>query len=867
MSRRQSPARSGPQPSMRSSAATRHVAPDAIQKAWESFARGDRAQAESLSRSILAAQPDHAGALSLLGILMAQAGRTQEAVKLLGLAAARLPNEPSAHNNHGSALRDAGRLPEALQCYDRAIALTPDYAEAHYNRAVVLHGLKRFTDALASYDRAIALQPDYAAAHNNRGVTLQELVLYQDAVTSYGRAIALQPDYAAAHNNKATALLRMGRLERGLESAEKAISIRQNFPEAHNNRGIALQKLGRLPEAVASYEHAISLRPDYADAFNNLGTVLREMERREEALTSFDRALALKPDYADAHNNRGIALRDMRRFEEALQAHQRAATLRADFAEAQLNCGAVLHDLRRFHEALESFQQALAANPQYGDAFRNQGLTLRELGRPEEALASYERALELSPEDGFLEGVVRHARMQLCDWTGRSAELERLGVAIECGRSVITPFAALSLFHSPRIQQKAASIWAREECRPAKSLPPLRPYPKHPKIRVGYFSADFRNHAVSALAAELFECHARSQFELTAFALGPDVRDEMRGRVERAFDRFIPAFDKDDEQIAALARSLEIDIAVDLGGYTQYARPLIFAHRAAPIQMSYLGYLGTMGAPFMDYLIADEVIVPPGQRRLYTEKIAYLPSYQVNDSKRPVSDRVFTRAELGLPPSGFVFCCFNASYKLSPETFHSWMRILAAAPESTLLLLGDNITTRQNLRREAVKSGIEPGRVVFAGRAAYADYMARYRVADLFLDTHPYNAGTTASDALWMGLPVLTYPGEAFASRVAASILTAIGLPQLIAADQAEYERLAAELANSPGRLQDIRRALAAARAGASLFDTPRFTRNLEALFRRMYERHHLGLLPEHLAPEPAAAAIPRDAATVGMQK
>lgn len=849
---------------MRSPPAMGAPPPEAIQKAWQSFSRGERGQAESLCRSILAPYPEHAGALSLLGILMAQSGRAPEAVDLLGRAAARLPNEPSAHQNYGSALRDAGRLSEALPCYDRALELAPGCAEAHYNRAVVLHGLGRFSEALAAYDRALALEPDHAAAHNNRGVTLQELELYQDAVTSYNRAIALKPDHAAAHNNRGTALLRIGRIERGLESAEKAISVRPDFPEAHNNRGIALQKLKRLDDAVASYDRAIRLRPAYAEAHNNRGTALRELGQLHEALAGFERALALKDDYAEAHNNRGVVLRALRQFEEALASHQRAVTLRPDFAEAHLNHGAILHDLRRFPEALESLQRALAADPQYVDAWRNQGLTLRELGRPEEALASYERALELSPEDGFLEGVCRHARMQICDWNGRAADLEQLAAAIDCGRTVITPFAALSLFDWPRIQRKVAGTWARQECRPAKKLPPLPQYRRHAKIRVGYFSADFRNHAVSALAAELFECHASSDFELTAFALGPDVHDELRGRVERAFDRFIPAFESDDAQIAALARSLEIDIAVDLGGYTNGARPLVFAHRAAPIQVSYLGYLGTMGASFMDYLLADEVIVPPGQRRFYGEKIAYLPSYQVNDSKRPVTDRVFTRVELGLPASGFVFCCFNASYKITPETFGSWMRILAAVPGSTLLLLGDNITTRQNLRREAVQSGIEPDRLAFAGRTAYGDYMARYRAADLFLDTHPYNAGTTASDALWMGLPVLTCPGEAFAARVAASIVTSAGLPQLVAADRADYERLAIELASDAGRLQEIRRVLAAARGGAPLFDTPQFARSLETLFRRMYERHHLGLLPEHLALEapPRASAAPTIGAT-----
>jgi len=822
----------------------------AIQQAWAHFAKGERSPAEAACRAILAREPDHAGALTLLGILMAQAGRAADAAQLLGRAAARMPNEPSAHNNYGNALRDLGRLADALPCYDRAVALQPGYAEAHYNRAVTLHDLKRFEDALAGYDRAIAAKPDYAAAYNNRGAALQELRRLQDAVASYDRAIALKPDYAAAYNNRGATLLRIGRAERALASSEQAIALQPDFAEAHNNRGIALQELKRFDEALASYDRAVSLLPGYAAAHNNRGTALRDLGRLEESLASHERALAINPDYAEAHNNLGIVLRALKRFDAALASHERAAAILPEYAEAHLNRGAILHDLGRFHEALESFQHALAVRSDYADAYRNQGLTLRELGRPEEALASYERALALSPGDRFLEGVCRHARMQICDWSGRAAELDELSVGIECGRPVITPFAALSLFDSLPLQRRSASIWAREECRPAQMLPPLRDYSAHPKVRIGYFSADFRNHAVSALAAELFECHDRSAFELTAFALGPDVHDGLRERVERAFDRFIPCFDKSDEQVAALARSLEIDIAVDLGGYTQHARPRIFAQRAAPIQVSYLGFLGSMGAPFMDYLLADEVIVPPGLRRHYSERIAYLPAYQVNDTRRTASDRVFTRAELGLPPTGFVFCCFNASYKITPDTFGSWMRILAATPGSSLLLLGDNNAARQNLRRQAARSGVEPARLVFAARIPYGDYLSRYRAADLFLDTHPYNAGTTASDALWVGLPVLTYAGETFAARVAASLLTSVGLSELVTESRAGYERLAIGLAADPDRLAATRQVLAAARCGAALFDTPRFTRSLEALYRRMHERHRLGLLPEDLAPE-----------------
>lgn len=850
MSRRQSPARSGSPPVARTPAQT--LSPAAIQKAWESFGRGERGPAEALCRSILASQAEHAGALTLLGIILAQAGRTEEAAQLLGRAAERLPNDASAQNNHGSVLRDLGRHVNALGAYERALAIKPDYMEAHYNRAVVLQDLGRLEEAIAGYDRALALKPGHPAAHNNRGVALQGLERFQDALASYDRAVALSPDYVAAHNNRGATLFALNRLEEALASHGRAIALQPGFADAHNNHGVALRELKRLQEAVASFDRAIAADPRHAQAHNNRGVALKELGRLPEALASYDRAIAAKGDYAEAHNNRGLVLREFNRLEEALTSFAHAAAAHPGYPDAFLHHGATLHDLHRFHEALASHGRALELKSDWAEAYCNQGHTLHELGRPDEALASYERALVLAPAQKFLRGTLQHARMHLCDWRGLASERAALSIAIVTGRAAISPFRVLSLFDSPALQRRAAAIWTREECGPALVPPPaFKPHPHHDRIRVGYFSADFRNHAVSALAAELFETHDRSAFELTAFSLGPDARDGLRARVEPAFDRFVSVSGQSDEQIAALARGLEIDIAVDLGGYTHHARPRIFAWRAAPIQASYLGYLGTMGADFMDYLLADEILVPREKRRHYAEKIAYLPSYQANDGRRAASDRTFTRAELGLPAGGFVFCCFNANYKLTPETFASWMRILAAVPDSTLLLLAGSQAARQNLRQHAIDSGVDPKRLVFAGKVPYADYLARFRAADLFLDTLPYNAGATASDALWAGLPVLTCAGEAFAARMGASLLTAVGLPELIAPDYPAYERLAIELARRSDRLASIRARLAEARSSAVLFDTPRLTRSLEALFRRMYDRHRLGLLPEHLLLEP----------------
>lgn len=825
----------------------------AIQQAWALFGQGERAQAEALARATLAQHGEHAGALTLLGILMAQARRTEEAADLLGRAAARLPQEPTAHNNHGNALRDLGKHLSALGCYERALALKPDYAEAHFNQGLTLQDLGRHDEALASYDRAIALKPDYASAWNNRGTLLRGQRRLEEALESYDRALRAASAHADAHNNRGVVLQDLERYEEALSSHERALAARPDDPEALNMRGAALHALERYEEALSSYDRALAVKPRFAEAHNNRGVTLYALERFEDALSSYDQALATEPCYCAAYNNRGNALKRLKRFDEALAAYSQALAIQAHNARAWMNQGVLLHELGRCRDALASYERALAVEPD-ADTYRNEAIALEEVGRTADAVASYQRALALEPASEFALGACRHARMQLCDWADFEVDLARITTGIANDEPVVAPFDMLSLLDSPALQRRAAEIWVDRECSPRQKLPPLTAHPAHDRIRIGYFSADFRNHALAALAGELFETHDRSRFEITAFSLGPDVRDEFRARAEAAFDRFLPVRDLPDHEVAALARRLEIDIAIDLGGYTRHARPRVMALRAAPVQASWLGYLGTMGAQFIDYVIADPVIVPPEYRQYYTEKVAYLPSYQPNDSKRVVADRTFSRAELGLPAHGFVFCCFNASYKITPETFQAWTRILAAVPGSVLLLLGGSPAMERNLRRHAADRGIRAERLVFAPKLVFGEYLARYRAADLFLDTLPYNAGTTASDALWAGLPVLTCPGKAFASRVAASVLTSAGLPELIAADRADYERLAIALAGDPPRLEQLRRKLSHARANAPLFDTPAFTRNVEALLVRMCQLHRSGQAPAHLLPPQAHA-------------
>lgn len=620
----------------------------------------------------------------------------------------------------------------------------------------------------------------------------------------------------------------------------------EHFDALHLLGAIAAQK-GDPTRALGFFNRAIAINAAYAEAHYNRGVVLQQLGQVDPALASYDRAITLKPDHAPAWFNRGNLLKDSNQFEAAVASYGRAIEARPDFVEALLNRGNIQRELQQFAAAVGSYDQAIAIRPQWAEAYAALGHTFRDLKQYEASIASYTYALALQPGFRFLLGSRRQVKMHICDWDDFEAELADFGSRIAGGEAACHPFFFLSLCDSAALQKKAAQNWVREACRAQGDLPAILKRANHDKIRLGYFSADFRNHAVSILAAELFELHDRSKFEVVAFSFGPDSQDELRQRLLGAFDRFIDVRNKSDRDVALLARGMELDIAVDLGGFTSGNRSNVFALRAAPLQVSYLGYLGTMGADYMDYLVADDSIVPAAYQGHYTEKLVYLPSYQVNDSKRCIPDRHFTRGELGLPARGFVFCCFNDCYKITPDTFDSWMRVLVKVQGSVLFLYAASEIAQANLRKEAVKRGVEPHRLVFGGKLSYADYLARYRSADLFLDTLPYNAGTTASDALWAGLPVLTCVGETFAGRVASSLLNAVRLPELVATTRTEYEELAVALATDPARLTELRRKLADNRLSAPLFDTRRFTRNLEAAFVKIHERYCADAPPDNI--------------------
>ena len=857
--------------------------PLALQRAAIAYQRGDWSEAERLCRLILDARADYFDALLLLGAIVAQTRRTLEAVELLSRAVAVNSNSAEAYSNLGNALADLKRDEEALESYQRAIVLKPASADLYINRGNLLAGLKRYAAALESFEQAIALKPDHAEAHSNRGGALNCLMRHEAALESYERAIALKPDFTEAYYNRGNSLSALNCHSAALESYDRAIALAPSYVEAYNNRGVALANLKRYEAALESYERAITLNPEYAEGFDNRGVAFAELERHEEALESYDRAIALKPAYAKAYFNRGVALAELKRHEAALDSYEKAIAHKSDYAEAYCNRGVLLAELNRHVEALESYERAIVLKPDYAEAhnnrgvalvalkqyeaalesyglamtlgpdhaetYNNRGIAFTHLKRLEEATQSFESALRLKPDFQFLYGTWLHTKMKMCDWSDLETHFSHLVKRIERDEKASPLFPILAIPSTLELRRRAAQIWVQAR-HPACNTPPASARrPHHDKIRIAYVSADFREHPVSHLMVEVFEQHNSDKFEWIAISLQPHDESPISHRVRSAFAQFIDVSRMSDLEVAHLMRGLEVDIAVDLMGFTGDARTGIFAYRPAPIQVNYLGDAGTMGVSYMDYVLADQIVIPESHRSFYTEKIAYMPhTYLPRDSTCKSGNIPLARSAAGLPPSGFVFCSFNSPFKLNPGFFAIWMRLLEKILDSVLWLSDVSDIAKRNLVREAQRRGVAPERLIFARRTERVeDHLARLTLADLFLDTLPLNACTTASDALWAGVPVLTCMGDTFPGRVAASLLNAMGLHKLIAETPELYEKLAIELAANPDKLAEIRQKLINNRVATPVFDTRLFARHVEAAYTMMYERYIAGLPLDHI--------------------
>jgi len=806
----------------------------------------------------------YAEALCNKGKSLTMLERFHDALSAYVSASTLKPQLIEAWLGRGNVCLKLKQYEDALAAYDAALKLNPGLTEAWIACAGIFTERKQYDAAIAAFDRAIAARPDLAAAWLGRGNACEGLARHDEALAAFDRSLALQPSLAEAWYCRGIVLFRVKRYEEAFAALEEALAQKPDFAEAWVGRGELDWQLKRYEEAFAAFEEALALNPNLASAWLGRGNVSYDIRHGEtsldqsndktdspeytEILSDFDRALSLKPDLAEAWLGRGNVLCDLESYQAAQSAYDQALALRPELAEAWLGRGNVLRGLGYYQQAQLAFDRALALKPDAAKALSARGTVFTELKEYDKAAADFERALALDSNLKYARGQLLYAKLHLADWANVEAEISATVSAVREDKSIVTPFTFGLVSFSPSDQMICAERFNGSSI----SFPRLwsGEIYAHERIRIAYLSADFRNHPVAQLMVGLFEQHDRSRFHTIGLSVGPDDGSTLRRRLESAFDEFVDVQHMSDEEIARHIRDNEIDIVVDLMAFTSGSRVNVLARRPSPVQVNYLGYPGTMGADFMDYIIADQTVIPEEHLAFYSEQVVWLPDcFQPNDAGRDISERKATRTECQLPEQAFVFCCFNNAAKILPETFDVWMRLLAAKDKSVIWLHAPHPTAVQNLRRETERRGISPDRLIFAPKTPLlADHLARLGNADLFLDTLPYNAHTTASDALWAGVPLLTCLGSSYATRVAASVLKAVGLAELITSSLREYESLALALANDPDRLRALRARLALNRTTHPLFDTARFTRHIESAYTTMWRRYQRGEAPQAFA-------------------
>jgi protein O-GlcNAc transferase len=749
-----------------------------------------------------------------------------------------------AHHLAGVVKIAQGDALEAIRLLTEAVKLKARSPEAANDLGRALHGAGDHVAAVAQHERALSLRPAFPEALNGLGNAQRALGRLEEALQSYQRALTYATDYAEALNGRGAVLLDLGQAEEALESCTQALAADPDFADAHFNRGNVFRALGRHQRALASYDEVLRRRPSYVSALANKSAIFSLLDRYEEALAAAQAALALDPGHVDALVNSGVAVQHLGRLEEAVAAYDKALAIAPEHVEALRHRAAAERDLGRLEEALESFGKVVALAPEDADALYEHGTALRRLGRHGEALASFEKALAISPANGYVLGSATLAALNVCDW----ARAERWGhdIALRIEKAkVVSPFVVLALSDSPRLHALAARNFVRDRVR-ISARPPSAANRNRSKIRVAYVAADDFASATARSVAVLAAHHDRARFEVIGLSFGRVADGERHAALGAGFDQLHDVTTRTDAAAARLLRELEVDIAVDVDGYAEDGRPGIFAVRPAPIQVNF-GYPATSGAEFMDYILADRTVVPFDQQKVITEKIVQLPDcHQASGGRPDPPPELPSREAAGLPATGFVFCSFAEGFKIARPVFDVWMRLLSRN-EGSVLWLSPGSDAADRLRREAKSRGTDPARLVFAEAVPPAEHLSRLRLADVFLDTLPFNTAA-AVDALWAGVPVVTCKGNAFAARLGASFDTATGQSDLITADLAGYEAMAMRLATEPARLADCKQRLADQHASAPLFDLDRFRRHVEEAYVNMYELSRSGTPPESFA-------------------
>ncbi len=818
---------------------------------------GQLEKAEEIYKRILKIDPTHSDALHLLGLVADQAGDKERAIKLISKAIKNNPNAPMYYVNLGCTFYDVGQLSKAISAYEQALNLRPDLPEAYNNMASALLLQGKSAEAITCCQKALELQPNYFEAYNNLGNALQSRGRVEEAISSFQKAVELRPGSPESHNNLGQALQAQGKSAEAVTHCQKALELQPDFAEAHTNVGNVLESQGRFEDAMSCFEEAIKLKPDLAQAYNGLGRVWEAQHRPDNAATSYKTALELNPGYPEAYNNLGNLLQRQGKADEATSCYLKAVEVKPDYFEAYNNLGNLLLAQGKAEEAIAYYQMPLKLNPDQAETYNNMGLAFENMGKSDEAVSCYQKAVKLRPDLGEAHNNLVHALQQICCWIEFKDVATRLDEITQTDlekqtKTAETPFVSITRHTDQACHYSIAKSYSTDisgrVTRPLSNAAFQDRQPSKGKITVGYLSSDFFDHATAHLMLSLFGLHDRNEFEILCYSYGRNDGSYFREKIRKDSDRFVDLLTRSHRDAAQQIFQDRVDILVDLKGYTKGNRLEICAHRPAPVQVTYLGFPGTTGADFIDYLITDRTVTPESYTPYYSEKFVYLPhTYQVNDHTQTISVRKWRKRAFGLPESTFVFSSFNQAYKIEPIIFDVWMEILRQVPKSVLWLQVSNETAKRKLAQEAEARGISGDRLIFAEKLPKDEHLARLKLADLALDTRIVNGHTTTSDALWAGVPVITLQGSHFASRVSSSILTAIGLPELITNSSEEYEALAVRLARDAGELKAIREKLGENRLTEPLFDTPQFVRNLEKAYAEMWKIFLTGEKPRQI--------------------
>lgn len=727
-------------------------------------------------------------------------------------------------------LQEAGKTDEAEVLFKKILKSNPLHFVALYSLGVIRYSNSDFEGALSCFLKAKKGNPAFAPLHFNIGLVHLKLGRIPEAMACLQKTLELDSGYEPAKKQLELLRAAAGQTEEGTSGKTGG----QHYAEI--TKALELQSQGRAEEAEIIFRDILAQDDKNVLALYSVGAIEQQRGMSDKALVFFDRGVAAQADFAPMWFSRGVVLQSLKRHEEALESFDRALSINPQYVEAFINKGAVLAEMKRHRDALLNYEELLKIEPHNVRALNNRGILLSDFKMFDLAIQTYELLLQVDPEYEYALGLLAFAKLHSCDWNRIEEYCRRVTDGVRAGKRVCKSQGFLAISGDPHDHLICARTFADHYYPAQKPIWQGEKY-RHDKIRIAYVSPDFREHPVGHLTAGIFEQHDKEKFEIIAISLGLDDNSRLRERMVNAFSRFIDVRQMRSVDIAVMMHEMEIDIAVDLAGYTADSRTDIFAHRPAPVQVNFLGYSSTMGTDYMDYIIADRHIIPEECKPYYSENVIYMPdTYLPTDATVQISPDTPTREEHGLPAEGFVFCSFNHDYKINPPVFDVWMRLLKQVPGSVLWLMKLNESAERNLQREALNRGVEPERIIFATRVPrIEDHLARYRIADIFLDTTPYNAHTTTSDVLRAGLPVLTCRGKAFAGRVAAGLLSVVGMPELITDSLEEYEALALKLTQDRELLSSIREKLQENLKTTSLYDTVRYCRDLEQLYTTMW--------------------------------